>query len=309
MFDAIARRLLAAGVSLPRPTGARRFGERVGINQVLRDPATQTLVLRERPVAAATLALPARDHRRGARHQGQEDQERRLGRRLRPRIRPATPAARTIGATCATACSRFAAVDFKVVAASLFSTQSTTADLAKIHRQIEHSTPAPRRLRDRLDRGRVGARSVSGRRSVSDILFNRQTGTAPPVFTTSHVPDASARHCSQRRRADRVWAASARPTTRPPQVHPGDRDAHRHAAAQGPNDLIVQLFLPAGAEAGRGWPVAIFGHGFGDSMYGAPWTVAATLASRGIATVSITVVGHGGGPLGTLSVLRGAQPT
>ncbi len=64
------------------------------------------------------------------------------------------------------------------------------------------------------------------------------------------------------------------------------------------------MFLPAVQKPARGWPVAIFGHGFGDSMYGAPWTVAATLASQGIATVSINVVGHGGGALGTLAVVR-----
>ena len=58
-----------------------------------------------------------------------------------------------------------------------------------------------------------------------------------------------------------------------------------------------------------GWPVAIFGHGFTDSMYGAPWTVAAVLASQGIATLSINVVGHGGGALGTLNVLRAGGET
>ena len=68
----------------------------------------------------------------------------------------------------------------------------------------------------------------------------------------------------------------------------------------------MQIFLPAGAKPANGWPVAIFGHGFGDSMYGAPWVVASTLASQGIASASINVVGHGGGPLGTLNVLRAA---
>jgi hypothetical protein len=44
-------------------------------------------------------------------------------------------------------------------------------------------------------------------------------------------------------------------------------------------------------------------------MYGAPWAVASVFASRGIATLSINVVGHGGGALGTLSVVRnGAAP-
>jgi len=39
-------------------------------------------------------------------------------------------------------------------------------------------------------------------------------------------------------------------------------------------------------------------------MYGAPWAVASVLASHGIATIAINVVGHGGGALGTLAVLR-----
>jgi len=73
---------------------------------------------------------------------------------------------------------------------------------------------------------------------------------------------------------------------------------------QGSNELVLELFIPAGPKPAGGWPVAIFGHGFTDSMYGAPWTVASVLASQGLATLSINVVGHGGGSLGTLTVLR-----
>ena len=63
------------------------------------------------------------------------------------------------------------------------------------------------------------------------------------------------------------------------------------------------LFLPSGAKPADGWPVAIFGHGFGDSQNGAPWAVASSLAQAGIATVAINVVGHGGGPAGHVTVL------
>jgi hypothetical protein len=76
-----------------------------------------------------------------------------------------------------------------------------------------------------------------------------------------------------------------------------------HPVPQGSNTLVFQLFLPAGAKPAGGWPVVIFGHGFTDSMYGAPWTVASVFASHGLATISINVVGHGGGPLGTLTAL------
>jgi len=71
---------------------------------------------------------------------------------------------------------------------------------------------------------------------------------------------------------------------------------------------MLQLFLPAGAKPAGGWPVVVFGHGFTDSMYGAPWAVASVFASRGLATISINVVGHGGGPLGTLTALPAGAP-
>src|SRR5207245_940656 len=64
-----------------------------------------------------------------------------------------------------------------------------------------------------------------------------------------------------------------------------------HPVAQSSNDLVFELFLPNGPRPASGWPVAIFGHGFTDSMYGAPWTVASVFASKGIATIAINVVG------------------
>src|SRR5207244_1762431 len=70
--------------------------------------------------------------------------------------------------------------------------------------------------------------------------------------------------------------------------------------AQGGNTIQFELFLPAGTKPAGGWPVAIFGHGFTDSMYGSPWIVASVFASQGIATIAINVVGHGGGALGML---------
>jgi hypothetical protein len=80
-------------------------------------------------------------------------------------------------------------------------------------------------------------------------------------------------------------------------------------AVQSTSTVGFTLFIPAGTAPAGGWPVAIFGHGFGDSRNGAPWAVAGTLASNGIATIAINVVGHGGGPLGTYTVTAaGAAP-
>src|SRR5207248_11541473 len=77
---------------------------------------------------------------------------------------------------------------------------------------------------------------------------------------------------------------------------------------QSTSQIQFTLFVPAGATPAGGWPTAIFGHGFGDSKNGAPWLVASSLAHAGIATIAINVVGHGGGPLGTYTVVRTSGP-
>ncbi|HEU5323535.1 MAG TPA: hypothetical protein VFX28_22210, partial [Methylomirabilota bacterium] len=77
---------------------------------------------------------------------------------------------------------------------------------------------------------------------------------------------------------------------------------------QATNELYFNLFLPAGPRPANGWPVAIFGHGFGDNKNSSPFVVASTLAANGIATIAINVVGHGRGPAGTLTVTRLSGP-
>jgi dienelactone hydrolase len=79
---------------------------------------------------------------------------------------------------------------------------------------------------------------------------------------------------------------------------------------QGVNEGFFNLYLPSGPRPAGGWPVAIFGHGVGGSKQGggggigggASLAVAASLAEQGIATIAINVVGHGFGPLSTLTV-------
>ncbi len=56
-------------------------------------------------------------------------------------------------------------------------------------------------------------------------------------------------------------------------------------------------YMPPG-----GFPVAIYGHGLGDSQFGAPSFIASTLASAGIATLAIEILGHGFGPGGTVEL-------
>lgn len=182
-------------------------------------------------------------------------------------------------------------------AASVFTTQSITADLEKIHARIAASEPAP-----------AGVTASFARAEITAIAWNRQTSTSGPlsqsflpvpaldvypgsvgsvVFGTYDSPDYET--------AGKVIPATGTLTGAPGQ--------------QGTSTISFTLFMPAGAEPPGGWPVTIFGHGFTDSKQGAPWAVASTLAKSGIATIAINVVGHGGGAGGNLTILTPSGPT
>ncbi len=182
-------------------------------------------------------------------------------------------------------------------AASIFTTQSVTADLEKIRAQVAASTPAPAQVSASFARSQITA-----------IVWNRQATTSGPlspsfvpvpaldvfpgsvgrvVFGTYHSPDYET--------AAKVIPATGTRTGTP--------------TPQGSNTLSYTLFLPSGAEPTGGWPVAIFGHGFTDSKQGAPWAVASSLAHAGIATIAVNVVGHGGGAGGNLTILTPSGPT
>jgi Bacterial Ig-like domain len=284
---------------------ARGFGQRVGINQRLWDPASNTMVfepeelLQEhsryvlivtdgvrdaagKPIKRAK--MDDDDDERGGMHRRGHDDYRRD-------LRDAMRAHRGLG---------------KVAAATLFTTQTATGDLAKIMRQIKASNPAPASFMVG-SAGGAEVRAVFSLATVQGIQFSRQVSTSPsfavgplPTPALGIVPGAVGQIAYGKFTSPSYQGAGqyipATPTGR-----------SGSPQAQGSNELVFQLFVPAGAKPAGGWPVAIFGHGFTDSMYGAPWTVGSVFASQGIATLAINVVGHGGGALGSLSVLRAGE--
>ncbi|HJV63443.1 MAG TPA: Ig-like domain-containing protein, partial [Albitalea sp.] len=274
-------------------------GHKVGINQVVWDPASKTLAFESDELLAehsryvlvvtdgvhdaqGKRLVPARLEGNDGPGRGREDAEYHRDLRDAARLRMAG--------------------DRHVVAASLFTTQSISADLAKIMQRIKQSTPAPADFMV----GNAGAvRAVFPVSGIAGIQFNRQVGTAPsfassflPTPALNVIPGAVGQVAFGKFASDDYETAG--------KFIPAVPTRSGTPQPQGSNELVFQLFLPAGAKPAGGWPVAIFGHGFTDSMYGAPWAVASVFASRGIATLSINVVGHGGGPLGTLAVLRPA---
>ncbi len=191
-----------------------------------------------------------------------------------------------------------------VVAASLFTTQSVTALLEQVRGQVKASTPAPASFL----LGPGGTRTVFPLADVTSVVFTRQVRTAAtptqPMFTSSPLLTPALALYPNSVGSIAFGAFDSPDYETAGKVIPPVGSATGSPEVQGVNRVEFTLFLPAGAAPAGGWPVAIFGHGFGDSMHSSPYLVASSMARRGIATIAINVVGHGGGPLGSLTVSR-----
>ena len=184
-----------------------------------------------------------------------------------------------------------------VVDASVFTTQSITSLLEKVRGQIDRSNPAP----VSFTIGSGGARTVFPFSSVLGVLFHRQVGTS--TFSDSTLPAAV--NAFPGAIGTVAYGSFSSPDyENSSQVIPPVGTALGTPKPQSTNTLYFNLWLPSGPEPAGGWPVAIVGHGFTDSKQGFPITTASTMAKNGIATIAINVVGHGGGPLGTLTVFK-----
>jgi hypothetical protein len=184
-----------------------------------------------------------------------------------------------------------------VVAASLFTTQSATALLEQVRRQIKASNPAPADF----VLGEGGVRTLFPLAGVTSIRFSLQATTGPALTETPNLTPFLAGVG-----AVAFGAFDAPDYETPAKVIPAVGSRTGAPAAQGTNRLYFNLFLPPGTAPAGGWPVAIYGHGFTDNKNSSPFLVAGTMARRGLATIAINVVGHGSGRLGTLTVNRAA---
>jgi hypothetical protein len=185
----------------------------------------------------------------------------------------------------------------EAVAASVFTTQSVTADLEKIGAQIDASSPAPAQVTASFARSQITA-----------IVWNRQTTTGGPLTPSSvPVPALDVLPGSIGRVVFGTYESPDYQTAA--RVIPATGTLTGTPQPQRVNRISFTLFLPAGSRPVGGWPLTIFGHGITDSKQGAPWFVAASLARAGLASVAINVVGHGFGAGGNLTVVTPSGPT
>jgi dienelactone hydrolase len=198
------------------------------------------------------------------------------------------------------AATRMGVEESRVVAVSVFTTQTVTEILEKIRPQLD-SNVAPKAS---FVLGADGSRTVFALNQIKGIAWNRQTGDNPPSFTQSAVAvstlDAFAQGAVGR-------IAFGKYTSPDYMVHPGEYiptvgTLTGTPKPSGTNQVYFNVFLPSTPAPPTGWPVAILAHGGGNSKDETPYQLAASLASQGIAGIAISAVGRGGGALGTLRV-------
>ena len=194
-----------------------------------------------------------------------------------------------------------------IAAASLFTTQSITAISEKIRDQIR-SAPAPQA---NFNIATGGARAVFANSPTLQIRLNRQNSVAGPLTTSTLNPGILFLPTNFPGSVGTIaYGSFPSPNYEDAsQAYPPVGTRTGVPAVQRIENLVFTLFVPSGTAPAGGWPVAIFGHGFTDSMNGAPWAVAASLARAHIATIAINVVGHGGGSASTFTVNRPGLPT
>jgi hypothetical protein len=271
--------LVSLGDTLP---GGDNGGQVVGINQIVWDVASTTLHVKSDAVLAqhTRYAVIVTNSIRDAQNAPVEPSPEFLrivqtatGLDYEDQLREALHAASDIGVP-----------EQDIVTASVFMTLSATAVLEKIRDQIHAATPAPADFNLAADgtrtlfpldqvRGFSSLRIIPG--AVGQLAFGKYLSPDYEVHPGEFIPPVATR------------------TGNP--------------VVQGVNEIYFNLVLPSGPMPANGWPVAIFGHGIilskDDSSLSIA-NVAAVMANHGIATIGINVVGHGFGPLGTLTIIK-----
>jgi hypothetical protein len=157
------------------------FGQKVGINQVVWDPATKTLAFESDELLNqhSRYLLIVTDGVRDS--SGKRIKAARLESDDRSHGRDTAEYHRDLRDA-----HRLHRWPNRIAAATLFTTQSITADLYKIMRAIKQSNPAPADFM--VGQTAAGAvRALFPVSGISGIQFNRQVGTAPS-FAASFLP-------------------------------------------------------------------------------------------------------------------------
>jgi hypothetical protein len=273
--------------------GADPGGTKVGVNQVVWDTETKTLHVESDALLdqARRYAVIVTDGVRD--RNGVQIKASKQFRHLRTDV---ASWYRDLLLQAIAAAERLGVQEQHIVVASVYTTQSITSVMERIRDRVKADTPAPANFL----LGPNGERAVFNLADVTSILWRQHTRANPAAFTSASIDLAILRYIPNAVGAI-AYGVYVSPEYRVPGEYiPAVGTLSETPPVQGENKLSFTLFLPSGPSPAAGWPVAIVGTA-GDQHF-ATGAVAAMLASHGIATIGINVVGNGFGPLGTLAI-------
>jgi hypothetical protein len=269
---------------VPGEPGVQQRGDRIGVNQVVWDPATNTAYAKPDAVLDQhrRYALVVTDAVRDAAGTpvGSDNAWTLCGLRLTP--------------YCDSLAQSLAGIDTggsRIVAASVFTTTSATAWLEHARMILDYVPPVVLP---------VYPRSTFRVPDVASITLHEQVGTNPSRFADLTLPIDPTLLAGLDRLVMGTYFSpnflegdqAIRPVPTLPELEiPAAR-----------NQVYFNALLPSTPQPAAGYPVVIFGHGFGDSRFGGPTAVAPTLARAGLATIAINAVGHGFGPESSVTI-------
>ena len=203
----------------------------------------------------------------------------------------ATPGA---GATPAAYCSELAQAvssvaaqlaPANIVGASVFTTMNVTTWMEQAWAQLGNVTPPPTPLQPP---------TLIQYSNIASLTLHEQVGVNPAQFVDVPLPITNP--LIQGIGAIGFGSFASPNFLNAQQVIPSTPTGQAVSLPGSINVISYHVFFPSTPQPAAGYPVVIFGHGFGDSQWGGPTAVAPVLAQAGFATIAINAVGHGFGP-------------
>ena len=187
----------------------------------------------------------------------------------------------------------------QIIAASVFTTLSASANLEKVRDQIKANTPPPADFQ----LGPSGTRTVFPRSALTGLVFNRQMTANPGAPLSPMTINLAALDVIPGSIGSIALGKYTAPEYR---VHPGEfipQVGTRSGSplVQGTAEITFLLVLPSAPKPALGYPVVIYGHG-GNTNKSSAFFIASKMAEHGIATIAIDGPGSGFGPMSTYTI-------
>jgi pimeloyl-ACP methyl ester carboxylesterase len=179
----------------------------------------------------------------------------------------------------------------RVVGASVFTTMSVTDFMEKARRQLVNVAANPQP---------TGVKSYFNVNEIASMDLHFQMGADPSKLSEENLPLsllAGIGHVAFGMFQSPMFLNAGYTI---PQTPTGLPDVS-YASVQ---PVYFHVLVPATQKPAAGYPVIVFGHGFGSNRFEEPTAEASVLVQAGFAVIAINVFGHGYGPNGKVTITQ-----